>query len=133
MAVFLAGDTHEMLNITKILDYFSEDSLTVECSKDKDYLIILGDCGAVWDGGSYDKEVQELLNNLPVTVLYVDGNHENFELLNDYPECQWHGGLVHMISDSIYHLMRGQVFEIDGKTFFTFGGGNSIDKAWRTP
>ena len=38
-----------------------------------------------------------------------------------------------MISDSICHLMRGQVFDIDGKTFFTFGGGNSIDKAWRTP
>lgn len=26
---------------------------------------------------------------------------------------------------------RGQVFEIDGLSFFTFGGGNSIDKVYR--
>ena len=28
--------------------------------------------------------------------------------------------------------MRGQVFDICGKTFFTFGGATSIDKAWRS-
>ncbi|MDD6170098.1 MAG: metallophosphoesterase [Lachnospiraceae bacterium] len=133
MAIYLAGDTHELIDIDKVMNYFEEDSLTEKCSKDKDYLIILGDCGAVWDGEENDKEVQHLLNSLPVTVLYVDGNHENFDLLNEYPECEWHGGLVHMISDSIYHLMRGQVFDIEGKKIFTFGGGNSIDKAWRTP
>ena len=133
MAVYLAGDIHGLLEISKVVEYFDEDSLTEECSKDKDYLILLGDCGALWDGGEKDKEVQRILNSLPVTVLYVDGNHENFDLINEYPESIWNGGRVHLISDSIYHLMRGQVFEIDGKTFFTFGGGNSIDKAWRTP
>lgn len=133
MAIYLAGDTHEMLDIYKVLDYFAEDALTEECSKEKDYLIILGDCGAVWDGGENDKEVHRVLNNLPVTVLYIDGNHENFDLLYEYPEIKWNGGLVHMVSDSIYHLMRGQVYEINGKTIFTFGGGNSIDKGLRTP
>ncbi len=29
--------------------------------------------------------------------------------------------------------MRGQVFEIDGKKFFTFGGATSTAKAWRKP
>ena len=28
--------------------------------------------------------------------------------------------------------MRGQVFDIDGTTFFTFGGAYSIDKMYRT-
>lgn len=133
MAVYLVGDTHGLTDINKVTEYFDVDSLTEDCSKEKDYLIILGDCGALLDGGENDKEVQHILNSLPVTVLFVDGNHENFDLLNEYPECEWHGGKVHMISDSIYHLMRGQVFEIDGNTFFTFGGGNSVDKAWRTP
>lgn len=133
MAVYLVGDTHGIVDINKVVEYFDEDSLTEECSKENDYLIVLGDCGVLWDGGESDKEVQNIFNNLPVTVLYVDGNHENFDLINEYPESEWHGGRVHMISDSIYHLMRGQVFDIDGMTFFTFGGGNSIDKAWRTP
>lgn len=133
MAVYLAGDIHGLLEIDKVVEYFDDDSLTEECSKEKDYLILLGDCGVLWDGGKKDKELQHILNNLPVTVLYIDGNHENFDLINECPESEWNGGRVHMISDSIYHLLRGQVFEIDGKTFFTFGGGNSIDKMWRTP
>lgn len=133
MAIYLTGDTHGLQDIRKVTEFFDEDALTEECSKENDFLVILGDCGAVWDGGEHDKQVQKVLNELPVTVLYIDGNHENFDLLNEYPESEWHGGRVHMISDSIYHLMRGQVFEIDGKKIFTFGGGNSIDKAWRTP
>lgn len=133
MAVYLSGDTHGLIDIDKVVEYFNEASLTEACSKEKDYLIILGDCGVLWDGGERDRQVQNILNNLPVTVLYVDGNHENFDLLSEYPESNWHGGKVQVISDNIYHLMRGQVFEIDGKTFFTFGGGNSIDKEWRTP
>lgn len=46
---------------------------------------------------------------------------------------EWNGGKVHKIRDNIFHLMRGQVFEIDSKKFFTFGGGVSIDKAMRMP
>lgn len=29
-------------------------------------------------------------------------------------------------------MMRGEVFEIEGKRFFTFGGATSTDKGWRT-
>lgn len=61
----------------------------------------------------------------------IDGNHENFDMLEDYPDDFWNGGRVHFISDNIFHLARGQVFEIDGLTFFTFDGGNSIDKGSR--
>ena len=32
-----------------------------------------------------------------------------------------------MINSSVIHLMRGQIFEIEGSTFFTFGGGYSQD------
>ena len=88
MAVYLVGDTHGMVDINKVVEYFDEDSLIEECSKENDYLIVLGDCGVLWDGGESDKEVQNILNNLPVTVLYVDGNHENFDLLSEYPESE---------------------------------------------
>ena len=35
---------------------------------------------------------------------------------------------MHKIRDNIIHLMRGQIFEINGKTIFTMGGAVSIDK-----
>lgn len=56
----------------------------------------------------------------------------NFTRLNSYPVTQWNGGNVHIINDSVIHLMRGQVFNIEGKTFFTMGGAESYDKQYRT-
>lgn len=67
------------------------------------------------------------MDSQPWTILFVDGNHENFELLDDYPVSSWHGGKVHFIKESVIHLMRGQIYTIDGLTFFTFGGGYSCD------
>lgn len=53
------------------------------------------------------------------------GNYENFDQLYNYPIEEWNGGKIHKINDSVFHLMRGQVFKIDGKSFFTFGGASS--------
>lgn len=53
------------------------------------------------------------------TTLFVDGNHENHALLDTFPVEEWHGGKIHRIKPSVIHLMRGQVFEIDGKNIFT--------------
>ena len=61
------------------------------------------------------------------TTLFVDGNHENFDRLYEYPVEEWHGGKVHKIRPSVIHLMRGQIFEIEGKSIFTFGGASSHD------
>ena len=67
-------------------------------------------------------------------MLFVDGNHENFERLNfEFPVEEWNGGRVHRISDNVRHLIRGEVFDIDGVSVFAFGGAQSRDKEWRTP
>ena len=58
-------------------------------------------------------------------------NHENHDALDAYPVEFWNGGKVHKISDSIIHLMRGQIFTIEGKKFFTMGGAESHDKIYR--
>ena len=39
------------------------------------------------------------------------------------------GGKVHRIRPSVIHLMRGQVFTLEGKKIFAFGGARSHDKA----
>ena len=63
----------------------------------------------------------------PFTTLFVDGNHENFDRLNEFPVEEWKGGKIHRVQPSVIHLMRGQVFELEGKKIFTFGGASSHD------
>lgn len=95
-----------------------------------DYVIICGDFGGVWHKDGESKEETMLMDWLDCksfTTLFVDGNHENFDRLNVYPVEEWNGGKVHKIRESVIHLMRGQVFEIDGQSFFVFGGASSHD------
>ena len=71
--------------------------------------------------------VLDWLDSRPFTTLFVCGTHENFDRLYQYPVEDWHGGKVHKIRDSVLHLMRGQVFEIEEKKIFSFGGASSHD------
>lgn len=122
--IYVTGDTHGMSDFFKLL------SPNLSNLSKKDYVIIAGDCGVLFDPDKKE-QVINLYSYLPFSILFVDGNHENFDLINSYPVEYWHGGKVHKIADSIYHLMRGQIFEIDGSTFFTFGGALSFDKKRR--
>ncbi|MCR5733480.1 MAG: metallophosphoesterase [Lachnospiraceae bacterium] len=129
MSFVISGDTHGMLDIGKVVDFFNEHE--GEYTSD-DYLIICGDVCVCGFSASEERETRKVLRNLPVTTLFIDGNHENFEQLNSYGVDTWNGGKVHFIESGIIHLMRGQVFDIDGTSFFTFGGAYSIDKMYRT-
>lgn len=131
--IFVTGDTHGDFGRFKALAFPIQKELDKE-----DYVIICGDFGMIWTAASDDvtpadaESEQETwwldwLESLPFTLLFVDGNHENFDRLNRYPVEEWHGGKVHKIRPSVIHLMRGQVFELAGKTFFTFGGARSHD------
>lgn len=44
---------------------------------------------------------------------------------------EWNGGKARNICGNIYHLLRGQVFQLEGKKIFTFGGGESAEKQFR--
>lgn len=126
---YITGDTHIPIDIQKLTpEYFPlQDSLTRN-----DYLIICGDFGGVWNDSKIRIEYLNWLNSRKFTTLFVDGNHENFDKLYEMPVSPWKGGKVHYVRDNIIHLMRGQIFDIDGTKFFTMGGGNSVDKAFRT-
>lgn len=126
--LYITGDTHG--NFDRILKWTE----TTNLNKDKDFLFILGDFGYIWDSKrtSFEKDNLDLISCLPFTTLFIDGNHENHERLNSMRVVNFSGGKAHKIYDSIYHLMRGQVYEIAGKRIFTFGGASSIDKHLRT-
>ena len=69
----------------------------------------------------------------PWTTLFIDGNHENFVHLKKFRKKEWNGGTVSFLTEHCIWLRRGQIYTIDGSTFLTIGGADSIDKAWRTP
>lgn len=126
MSIFVCGDIHSTLDINKLDPFMNREDLN-----EKDFLIICGDTGICGFGREQERATREYLRNLPMTVLFADGNHEHFDTLNNYPVDLWHGGKVHIIEPGIIHLMRGQIFRIDGKEFFVFGGAYSIDRAYR--
>ena len=121
--VFVCGDTHGENDLGKIKRLQqSENKLDMG-----DYLIICGDAGIVWSKDTLDDSIK-LYESFGTNILFVDGNHENFDMLNGYEVTKWNGGDVHRISEHIIHLMRGQVFDICGKIIFTMGGAESWDK-----
>ncbi len=122
--IYVTGDTHGVVDFFKLL------SPTLSNLTKEDYVIICGDIGVLFNP-SDSAYILNLYSYLPFTVLFVDGNHENFDLLNSYPVEKWNGGKIHRLSNSVIHLMRGQVFNIDNKKFFTFGGALSFDKSRR--
>lgn len=102
--------------------------------KPRDKIFQLGDLELIWTEQN-TKELDYIQNTFSTTeLLWIDGNHQNFtRLYSDYEVIQKYGGPVHKIRNNIFHLMRGHIYTIEQKTFFTFGGGLSIDKLWRIP
>lgn len=127
--IFITGDTHGPREIARIGRAFR----SVEGLDKSDYLIVLGDFGLVWADRSAYTYWLRWLEKKPFTTLFIDGNHENFDMLDALPVECWHGGAVHRVNDSVLHLMRGQVFDIAGRSFFCMGGARSVDRARRTP
>lgn len=125
LMIYVTGDLHGEIDISKLntKNFPQQKNLTKD-----DYVIILGDFGLLWNDSKQEYYWRKWLDEKPWTTLFVDGNHESFDLLDNFPIEIWNGGKIHRINDSIIHLMRGQIFNIDGKKFFTFGGANTTDK-----
>ena len=122
--IYITGDTHGEYNDT--VRRFAENGVAKG-----DTVIVCGDFGFVGRiGGKHQYYLKQLAKE-EYTILFVDGNHENFDMLETYPVVELFGGKAHKIADNIYHLMRGQIFDIEGKRYFVFGGAYSIDKKMR--
>ena len=121
--IYVTGDTHGDL------DRFKDPQM--KKVKSGDTLIICGDFGFIWDGSRKERSALKKLDKLGITIAFVDGCHENFDLLESLPVEEWNGGRVHRLGRHIFHLMRGEVFTIEGKKIFAFGGGHSQDLDFR--
>ena len=99
--------------------------------KKGDVLIVCGDFGYLWNGGAKEREYIDYLGSRKFTVAFIDGTHDNLDLIKSCRKTYWKGGKIHRIKGNLIHLMRGETFEIEGHKIFTFGGGESTDKDMR--
>lgn len=119
MLLYVTGDLHG--DLTR----FKEKPLLK--LKKGDTLLVCGDFGFVWDGGKKEQKALKWLETRPFTILFVDGCNENFDLLERYSVTEWNGGKVRVLADNVMQLMRGEIFTVEDKKFFAFGGGDASD------
>lgn len=120
--VYITGDCHADWSKFSIENFPEQKEMTSD-----DYVIVCGDFG-IWDDTPTERWWLKWLEEKNFTILFVDGNHENFDrLYSEFEVVDFHGGKAHKIKENIYHLMRGYIFEICGKKFFAFGGASSHD------
>lgn len=127
--IYLCGDVHGEMDIHKLKKHLFPEGKKL--TKD-DYVIALGDFGLLWDGGKRQENLIEWYESQKWTTLFIDGNHENHHQIANLLEVDLLGSKAGQVSDSIYHLKRGNVYTINDKTFFCMGGAHSIDKVYRT-
>jgi hypothetical protein len=151
--LFTCGDTHGSKSDTSKISSRSWPEQK-ELTKD-DVLFQLGDFGWVWYPLFSDKEQEynlDLLADRKYTLAVIPGNHENYDEIFNLPiEEKW-GGKVRVLYRNatrppllkdetltknrfnpgvIYFLERGEVYTINDKKIFVFGGALSTDKANR--
>ena len=130
--IFVTGDIHGDCDIHKLnSSNFPEGKNLTK----KDYVIIAGDFGLLWSSPP-DKTSLWWLNWLekcPWTTLFVDGNHENHNILNALETVKLFGSPAGKVNDSVFHLRRGELYKINRTKILTIGGAESIDKYRRTP
>jgi hypothetical protein len=138
--IYLTGDLHGGLT-----SYHITSREFLQTAKQGDIVICLGDVGGVWYHDYHSNDIHKgdedrfLETTLSEHLLWlaVDGNHENFSRLygGEFPVVDLFGGQAYRIRKNVYYLKRGEIFTIEGHTFFAFGGAASIDKepGWYMP
>ena len=96
-----------------------------------DALVVCGDFGFLWDGSDAERRTLEWIGSRKYDVLFLEGTHDNLDLLDQYPVEEWNGGLTHHICGNLRHLIRGNIFSIQGKKLLALGGGESRDASFR--
>lgn len=119
---WITGDTHgDWINRLRKESFPEQKVLTRD-----DYVCITGDFG-IWDNSIEENYKLDWLEERNFTTLFIEGNHSNYDILDNVPVKMWNGGKVQFIRPHVIHLMRGQIYNINGKKIFTFGGARSHD------
>lgn len=115
--ICVTGDMHG--------DYSRFKDSKIKKLKKGDFLIVCGDFGFVWDGSKREKRILKKIGRKRFYTLFVEGCHENYDLLDECPEEEFCGGRVSVISGRLMRVKRGSVLDLQGNKFFFFGGGQT--------
>lgn len=124
MKIAFAGDWHA----NRI---YARKAIQFAAKNDAEYILHVGDFGFWPDYRGNDpfvNNVQKVAEDNGVQVLFVDGNHENHDMLRAVTVDQ---GVVDepvKIQENVYYLPRSLRFFLDGVSFMALGGAHSIDR-----
>ena len=126
--VFVTGDIHG-----DVFDLEARVAKIGDATKD-DLLIILGDIAFFYslfhNDAAKDTARRAYAANLPITLLCVQGNHEQ-------PFCEMDAERIKLLGgdgyerDGIYFASNGTTLDINGNSCLVVGGAYSVDKPWR--
>ena len=105
--VYVTGDLHG--------EYARFSDPAFRRLKKGDTLIVCGDFGFLWKGGKKEEALLRKIGKKRYTVLFLDGRHENFELLNAYPVTDWNGGKAQVVSGNLSICCGGNCIPSRGK------------------
>jgi len=132
---FIIGDLHGNVSGEEKFLYFKKFPEARNLTKE-DVVFQLGDFGYLWRYPEFInkyKQEQRQMNNigkLNFTLFVITGNHENYDLIYALPLIKKWGGLVYeyttLNNDKIYFAKKGEIYNINNKKIFTFGGAKTI-------
>lgn len=120
--IAVAGDWHGNLS-------WSVAAVEHAAEAGADVIVHLGDFGYEFRA-TFITGLDRALRSAGLPLLFVDGNHECFPVLDRYPIRP--SGL-RQVSDTIWHLPRGFRWTWAGLRFLACGGAHSVDRPWRVP
>jgi Icc-related predicted phosphoesterase len=125
--VLFAGDIHGNINHAAWVFKTAADN---NCS----HIIACGDFG-YWvhlrRGQQFVDEIARMADKFGIQFLWVDGNHENHDILNNLLGKHGDTEPIPTPNEWVKWIPRGCQFQIGGSTFMGYGGAYSVDKADR--
>lgn len=118
--IAIAGDWHGRLE-------FAADAVRQAKRAGADAIVHLGDFGYQFEF-SYLYTLGLVLQDTP--LFFVDGNHENFDVLHRHPLA---ADGTRTLTQHITHLPRGFSWTWHGHRWLALGGAHSVDRAHREP
>lgn len=117
--IYITGDIHG--------DLSDIESRNIGKIKKDDILVVTGDFGFLWNNSKSELKSLKKLSKKKFTILFVEGVHENFDMINEHEDVELYGDFAKKIADNIYCLKRGVIYTIEGKSVFCLGGGTVDD------
>jgi predicted phosphodiesterase len=121
--IVFAGDWH-------MNPGYAEYAIAWAKSQDAQVILHTGDFGYTFVR-EFVNAVHEAAEESDLIVMFVDGNHEDFNYLYSLPIDP--DGVRRVTDERIWHLPRGFRWEWSGKSFLALGGAVSVDQDYRTP